>query len=411
MRNWLQKVYCIGWTIILIACSKNEFQQPDSTIPNFGNIAKDSIFSDVDRYLPNRKQVVSSIHQYYQNIWEKGDLWGGFLVAKGDDILYENYRGLARTEMPIDRNTPLHIASVSKPITAMAVLKLVEAGKLHLNDPLTKFFPKFPYPKVTIKTLLNQRSGLPKYEYLIEELKPKPKELEKPFLNNQDVLNLLIKYQPNLARPTDTGFMYCNTNYALLALIIEKITKLPFPKAMKTIVFEPLKMKYTYIFQEKDITTATVSFLTKNYKEYPFNNLDLIYGDKNVYTTPRDLLIFSQAMYSNQFLNNTLKKQIFIPYSNEKKSINNYGLGFRMKCFDNGKKLTYHNGWWHGNNSVFVHLQDSKTTIIALGNKYSRKVYSAVGLSAIFEDFPFELKEFQQADGIHSVSKAISFQR
>ena len=61
-----------------------------------------------------------------------------------------------------------------------------------------------------------------------------------------------------------------------------------------------------------------------------------------------------------------------------------------MKIFDNGEKLTYHNGWWHGSNAVFGHLLKSKVTIIAIGNKYSSRVYSALALSGLFEDFPYE---------------------
>ena len=64
-----------------------------------------------------------------------------------------------------------------------------------------------------------------------------------------------------------------------------------------------------------------------------------------------------------------------------------------MKIFENGKKLTYHNGWWHGNNAVFVHLENSKITIIALGNKFSNRVYSATALSSLFEDFPYKIEE------------------
>lgn len=184
--------------------------------------------------------------------------------------------------------------------------------------------------------------------------------------------------------------MYCNTNYALLALIIEKVTQKDYPTAMKEMLFAPLEMKHTFVFQQKDIATAAQSFYYKNNKLYPLNNLDLIYGDKNIYTTPRDLLKFSQAMFSEEFLPSDLKEKIFTPYSNEKKGINNYGLGFRMKNFDNNKKLTYHNGWWHGSNSVFVHLLDSKVSIIAIGNKFSRRVYSAVALSGLFDDFPLE---------------------
>jgi hypothetical protein len=120
------------------------------------------------------------------------------------------------------------------------------------------------------------------------------------------------------------------------------------------------------------------------------DRLDLLYGDKNVYTTPRDLLNFSKALYSKNFLSSDLRKMIFQPYSNEKKGMNNYGIGFRMKVFDNGEKLTYHNGWWHGTNSVFAHLLKSNVTIIAIGNKYSNRVYSALSLSGMFENFPLE---------------------
>lgn len=380
------------FTVILFSCKEEKKPQVEH-YPNFGKVNLEKIFTKDDAFLQNRAAVDTLLNHYYTTIWEESDLWGGILVAKGDDILLEKYRGLSKNSKPIDSETPLHIASVSKPITAMMVLKLVEAKKLNLDDAFTKFFPKFPYPKVTIFTLLNHRSGLPRYEHFIEQIKPEPQELKKKFLTNEDVLNMLIKYQPALARETDTGFMYCNTNYALLALLVEKITGEKFPEVARKMVFEPLEMEHSYIFQEKDTATATPSFFAKDFREYPLDRLDAIYGDKNVYTTPRDLFKFSKAMHSVDFLNDSSKGKIFIPYSNEKKGVNNYGLGFRMKLFDNGKKLTYHNGWWHGSNSVFVHLPESKVTIIALGNKYSRRIYSAMSLSALFEDFPFQIEE------------------
>ena len=324
--------------------------------------------------------------------------WGGFIVAKGDEILYENYRGFSQgnNQHPINDSVALHVASISKSLTAMATLKLIEAGKIKLEDPLTKYFPKFPYPQVTVFTLLSQRSGLPKYEHFIEKIKPAPVELSKKYLTNQDILKLLIDYKPELARTTNTGFMYCNTNYALLALIIEKVTAKSFPEAMQQMVFQPLKMKHSYIFQEKDTLTAAKSFYQKGPRVYPYDRLDIIYGDKNVYTTPRDLLNFSKGLYSKDFLRADLKEMIFEPYSNEKPGINNYGLGFRMKIFNDNEKLTYHNGWWHGTNSVFAHLLKSKVTIIAIGNKYSTRVYSALALSGLFENLPVEREKIQK---------------
>lgn len=385
---------------MLFSCKKDNKKNEDAktSLPNYSNINLDDIFKRKDNHLDNEDSIVATIDQYYKNVWEKGDLWGGFLVAKGDKILYEHYRGFAQDnkQEPINDTVALHVASISKTLTAMATMKLIEAGKIKLDDPLTKYFPKFPYPKVTVFTLLSQRSGLPKYEYLIEKLKPEPAEYHKKYLTNQDILNLLIRYKPELARETNTGFMYCNTNYALLALLIEKTTKTPFPEAMQQIVFRPLKMKNTYIFKEKDTLTAAKSFFQRGPKVYPYDRLDLIYGDKNVYTTPRDLLNFSKAMFAKNFLRSDIQEKIFEPYSNEKAGINNYGIGFRMKIFDNGEKLTYHNGWWHGTNSVFAHLLKSNVTIIAIGNKYSGRVYTALALSGLFEDFPYETAKLQK---------------
>lgn len=393
-------IFVMIFGFMLLSCSKETAQteEPVSTLPNFGNIELDEIFKRKDNRLKNKDSIVSVIDQYYKKVWDKGDLWGGFLVAKGDKILYESYRGYGQDDgqMPINDTVALHVASISKSITAMAVMKLVDADKIQLTDPVTKFFPKFPYPKVTVLTLLTQRSGLPKYEYFIEKLTPVPAELSKKFITNKDVLNMLIRYKPELSRETDTGFMYNNTNYALLALIIEKVTATPFPEAMQQIVFRPLKMKNTYVFQEKDTATATKSFFQRGPTVYPYDKLDAIYGDKNIYTTPRDLLNFSKAMFAKNFLRADLHDMVFQPYSNEKPGINNYGIGFRMKVYSDEEKLTYHNGWWHGTNSVFAHLVKSNVTIIAIGNKFSRRVYSSLALSGLFENFPSEAEKIQK---------------
>ena len=398
--------------LVLFSCKKEnkDSEETKTTLPNFGNVALDEVFKQSDSQLKNRDSIVSVIDSYYENVWEKGDLWGGFLVAKGDEILYEGYRGFTQENKqgPVNDTVALHVASISKSITAMAVMKLIEAGKLEMDVPLTKYFPGFPYPEVTVFTLLSQRSGLPKYEYFIEKIEPEPAELSKKYISNHDILNLLIRYKPELARATNTGFMYCNTNYALLALLVEHVTKTSFPEAMQQIVFRPLKMKNTFILQEKDMESAAKSFYQRGPRVYPYDRLDLIYGDKNVYTTPRDLLNFSKAMFAENFLREDLKKMIFEPYSNERPGVNNYGLGFRMKVFNENEKLTYHNGWWHGTNSVFGHLLKSKVTIIAIGNKYSSRVYTSLALSGLFENFPFEteklLKTMNQTDTLKNAA-------
>ena len=374
---------------LIFSCFKTEKKQTD--LPNFGNIDLENIFDENKKELPHKNHIKMLLNQYEEQFWRDSNISGGILVAHEDEILLEKYQGFGREnqQMPINKNTALHIASISKPITAMAILKLVEDNKLDLNKKITDIFPKFPYEKVSVFHLLSHRSGLPKYEYFLEQTEFIP---QKDYITNQEILDFMITHKPALVKETNTEFMYCNTNYALLALIIEKVTKKPFPQAIQEMIFEPLNMKNSFVFQKKDINTASQSFY-QNGNIYPLNNLDLIYGDKNIYTTPRDLFNFSKALFSKDFLSQELMDKVFTPYSNEKKGINNYGLGFRMKIFDDGKKLTFHNGWWHGSNTVFVHMRNSKTTIIAIGNRYSRKIYSAMSLSSLFEPFPFEIEK------------------
>lgn len=388
---------------LFFSCSKKEsttttsgYYSP-SNLPNFGNVDVDNVFKGEKLKLKNQQKIVNSLNQYYENIWNSADMSGGVLVAHGDNILLEKYKGFGRenNQMPINKDTPLHLASISKPITAMAVLKLVEAKKISLEQKVKSIFPNFPYPDVTIQHLLTHRSGLPKYEHFLEENDIKPKN---QYFTNQEIFDIVAKHKPELARQTDTGFMYNNFNYAILALIIEKITGKTYPEAMKEMVFAPLKMKNTFVFEEKHINSASQSFYQRSSKLYPLDQYDLIYGDKNIYTTPRDLFNFSKALFSKDFLPKELMEKIFEPYSNEKKGMNNYGLGFRLKIFDEGKKLTYHNGWWHGSNTVFIHLRESKTTIIALSNKYSRKIYGTMLLSTLFEDFPFDIDKVVNPD-------------
>jgi len=176
-------VFLLALMLVTYSCKKEIAPKEEpayvSHLPNYSNVQLDKVFTAQDRALDNKALIVSQITNYYNQVWEKGNLSGGVLVAKADDILFEKYRGFGRVnnEMPINENTPLHVASVSKTMTAMALLKLVEAGKLKLEDDITKFFPKFPYPGITVLSLVSQRSGLPKYEYFDKSVVPAPAEL------------------------------------------------------------------------------------------------------------------------------------------------------------------------------------------------------------------------------------------
>ncbi len=303
---------------------------------------------------------------------------GQILVAKDGAILFEKYIGKRdlRKKDTMDANTSLHIASTSKTFTGVAVLRLIQEGKLGLNDSLSRYFPELPYPGITIKMLLNHRSGLPNYVHFMD----RSDWDKKVYVTNQDVLQFMIKTPPNKEANPDRKFSYCNTNYLLLALLIEKISGKPYPEYMKEKFFDPLQMKNTYVFTLKDTLTATPSFKADGYL-WTYDFLDGTYGDKNVYTTARDLLKWDQALYTDQVISKALQDSAFAGYSHERPSIHNYGLGFRLMNLSNNKKIVYHFGKWHGCNAAFARLIDEKVTIIILGNRFNRGIYGTAHMS------------------------------
>lgn len=309
----------------------------------------------------------------------KGNFSGGIIVAKNGQIIFEDYRGYSNwmTKEPLNAKTPIHIASVSKTFTAVAILKLIENGKLNLNDSLQKFFPNFPYTSITVEQLLNHRSGLPNYLYFMDTVK-----LNTNFIENKDVLKYLIEQKPNVYAYPNRVFHYCNTNYVLLALIIEKVTNQPFPKYIQETIFKPLGMNNSFVFGIQDTAKYTPSF---NFNNQPFiiDKFDVVHGDKNIYSTVQDMLHWDNALYDTSFLSAKLQKIAFTPYSNEKPGKKNYGLGFRL-FIDGNDTTIYHNGWWHGNNAVFTRLLKDTATIITLGNKYNRAIYSTRRIANIF---------------------------
>lgn len=402
----LKTIVCIFLLVaVVISCnrsSRNKLPEDDS----------------LQYYPPTPEKLgQQEFRQYYRQLNEFFDTTllnkgfnGGILIAKNGTIIYEKYAGQIdlRKNDSLTGSTSLHIASTSKTFTGIAVLRLVEEGKLSLADTLDKFFPGFPYAGITVKMLLTHRSGLPNYVYFISNSKWDKKK----YASNEDMLNIMYTEKPDKSFSPDKRFSYSNTNYVLLAMIIERVSGKTFPEYMRQKFFEPLQMKNSYVFTLKDTLTATPSFTNNNvYWDYDF--LDATYGDKNIYSTPQDLLKWDQALYTDQVLSAALLDSAFTPYSHEKPSVHNYGLGWRLQLLPNGKKIVYHFGRWHGFNAAFARLLDEKVTIIILGNKFTRNIYYAAHLCYdIFGDYnQRNVKDDDEEDSPESVKKAANLLR
>lgn len=346
----------------------------------------------------------NAIVPLYESLLLKHGFNGSILLAKNGQVVFEDYRGLInfKTKEPITDSSTFHVASVSKTFTAAVILKLMEEGRISLDDEVEKYLPDFPYHHISIKNLLSHRSGLPKYDHFLDgtrtitvtvrnkkgKLVRRTRTVKDPvaitgLLSNQDLLAYMIKYKPAPESLPDRHYSYCNTNYAILALIVEKITGTPFPEYMKREVFEPLGMTHSYIFSIKD-TNRYIPSYNYNKAPYPLQKLDCIYGDKNVYTTVRDLLQWDRALYLGTFISKASQDLAYEPYSFEKRGVKNYGLGWHLLIEPNAPEVVYHNGWWHGNNAVFKRMLSDTATVIILGNKRNNNIYAAGKMSSVF---------------------------
>lgn len=378
--------------LCLVSCQHSNESDKDNNQSGNTNLIK--LPNPVSISAAEKNKLHAACEHWYNNFLRNSSFNGGMLVAKGGNIIFEHYQGTnpIGSKDSINTETPFHIASVSKTITAMAVLKLYEIGKIHIEDEFSKYFPEFNYPGVTIHSLLSHRSGLPNYLYFMEDLGWN----DTVNIQNHDVLNFLINRKTelkNIASP-NSRFNYCNTNYALLALLIEKISGQTYPQFIQLNIFDPLQMIHSFVFTPAETKRATPNYDWRGHA-IPNNYLDYVYGDKNIYTTPRDLLIWHRALNNNLFLKAETLEKAYQPYSNERAGVKNYGFGWRMNIYPNGKKVVFHNGWWHGNNAAFIRLPDQDVAIIVLGNKYNRVIYKAYKLINAFADY-FEVMDEEE---------------
>ncbi|WP_018615836.1 serine hydrolase domain-containing protein [Segetibacter koreensis] len=366
-------LFFIAFIAALSACKQKDISKISS--PN-----SNKEFS-YRKLTPDEKETYkAAVEHMYDSILLKHAFNGSILVAKNGEVLLEDYHGYSDpvTKEAISPSTTFHLASVSKTFTGMAIMKLWEENKLKLDDSLQVFFPEFPYTGITVRMLLSHRSGLPNYVYFMSQ----DPTWRRKIATNNDMLQFMIEKKPALYGYPNRGFHYCNTNFALLALIVEKVSGQPFPEYMKNTIFTPLGMTHTFVFSKADSANYHPSFQPNN-RPFPLESIDCIYGDKNVYSTVRDMYLWDQAIYNNRVVSHATYEEATKPYSLERPSIHNYGLGWRLMMLPN-TKIVYHNGWWHGNNTVFTRLVDDTATIIILSNKFNKAIYAGMKIGTVF---------------------------
>ena len=312
-------------------------------------------------------EIVARLEDFFSKKARAG-FNGTVLLAREGDILFSRAYGFAdmRTKDSLRLESSFQLASVSKPITAIAILQLYEDGLLNIEDSVQQYLPEFPYHGISLRMLLNHRSGLSNYMYFSDEYWP---DWEVP-ITNQDVLNLMVKYKPKPYYPPDTRYNYSNTNFAILALIVERVSKMSFEAYVKLNIFLPLDMNSSLIYNKSVYPDNfnRVKGYNAGRRELENTYLNGVVGDQGVYSSAIDLLKLDQALYNGSLLADSTLEMAFEPQHKDLRIWDNYGLGWRINARDPDNKIVYHSGWWRGFHTYFIRELGARKTLIILSN-------------------------------------------
>ena len=294
---------------------------------------------------------------------------GAAALARRGEVLFRGSFGMGdfARNRPIDLDDQFQLASVSKQFTAMSVMMLVERGRLSYDDLFVLYVPEFPYETVTVRQLLNHTAGMPNYMYLMERYW---KEDRLP--DNEDMLAMLIRYKPGLYFTPGRRFDYSNTGYALLALLVERISGKHFDRFLQDEIFDPLGMWDSYVYSpsRKEKGERQLSGHHRYRRRWvptPDTLHEAVLGDKGIYSTVEDILKWDRALYQESLLSAENLQAAFEPLTLKNGRRWQYGFGFRIE--DNTKdKVVFHYGRWNSFSTCIIRNLDSEYTLILLSN-------------------------------------------
>jgi CubicO group peptidase (beta-lactamase class C family) len=322
--------------------------------------------------------VASRIKAYLVPFVATGNLTGAILVARNGQILFEQAYGMAdyTWQIPNSPQTRFHIASVSKPFTAAAILQLQEQGRLQVSDPVSRYLPDFPGgDRMTLDNLLTHTSGIPN----VNDLEDYDTFVRSPHTVEQVIAKfagLPLEFQPG------SETRYSNSNYNLLASIIEKVSGQSYQEYLATHIFAPCGLGETgHDGNAAQIIPSSASgyepFELTGYQKAEYLDWSNKTGNGSLYSTVGDLFRFDRALDSGKVLSDSTRKRYYVAGEG-----NRYGWYFRTL---EGHQVMSAKGRAPGFVAELDDFPADGVTIIILSNSYSTVTQDpiAAGLAAI----------------------------
>ena len=319
-------------------------------------------------------------------------------VLKKGKIAWLGAYGYADLSHHVQANpkTIYRIASISKVITAVAVMQLVEQKKINLDADALKYIPYFPAKqwKFTVRQILQHTAGLRNYrggEFNSTAI----------FASTQEAVDVLsndpLEFKPG------TNYLYTTLGYNLLAAIIENVSRMRFTDYLKKFIFQPADMNSTFPEYQSEIRMNMAHGYDKNnYRELqnaPLCDVSIKIAGGGLVSTTEDILKFSNCLLAGKLIKHSTLDSMLVPAKLPDGRVLESGLGFEIKTDNLGKQFFGHYGHGTGFMSMLAIYPKDSVAVVDLVNTADRIVGSpAEDLAAISFGKPFPTPKKSLAD-------------
>jgi CubicO group peptidase (beta-lactamase class C family) len=290
-------------------------------------------------------------------------------VVRNGALLYSKGYGAANLELniPITPRTVFDIGSVSKQFTAMSIVLLAQDGKLSLDDDIHQFIPELPAygAPVTLRSMLHHLSGLRSYTDLLDLVGVPEIDLT----TDEDALAVIAR-QKTLNFPPGRQYLYSDTNYFLLALVVRRVSGETLREFARRRIFEPLRMSSTHFHDDHRMI---VPRRATGYAPRPGGGFDIDMssfeelGDGSVMTTVEDLARWDRNFYAPVVGGKRAIEQLQEAGVRSDGSKTPYAMGLVLDEY-RGIARVQHTGEWVGYRSSFLRFPRQRLSVIVLCN-------------------------------------------
>ena len=303
------------------------------------------------------------------------------VVVRHGKVVFEGAYGMADLDhhVPLTAKSDLRLASLTKEFTATAIMLLEKDGRLKYDDAITKFFPGFPdYGKhITVRNLLNHTSGLLDYEDIYDKQMEGVPSGKVPQIHDADILRMMEQQSTTKFAP-GTKWDYSNTGYALLAMIVERVSGKSYPEFVKERIFRPLGMMNSvdYVQGKNEVPNRAYGYRrSSDGKGWEFSDqssTSAVLGDGGIYTNVEDMAKWDAGLREHKLLSAAEMQEALKPAPFEAKGPHGepaqYGFGWYVNDYK-GHKRMWHYGETCGFLTSIQRFTDDDVTVVVLANR------------------------------------------